>query len=133
MDTETNIFKLDKEFENCETCPNFQLLTIIKSNQTLLKDSENNPILRQTRAYIERFNKYGLSETSETMSTKAYDLKNLFEPLKDKLAFFEIAQLIDLLPLKAEEAYSLIPSLKEKLEEHELQNYLDRLKKMASY
>ena len=67
------------------------------------------------------------------MSTKATDLKNLFNPLKDKLAHFEEAQLIDLLPLKAEEAYSLIPSLKEKLEEHELQHYLDRLKKMASY
>ena len=129
MDIETNTFKLDKEFENCETCPNFQLFAIIKSNEILLKDSETNPILRQTKAYIERFNKYGLSE----MSTKATDLKNLFNPLKDKLAHFEEAQLIDLLPLKAEEAYSLIPSLKEKLEEHELQSYLDRLKKMASY
>ncbi len=129
MDIETNTFQLDKEFENCETCPNFQLFAIIKSNEILLKDSETNPILRQTKAYIERFNKYGLSE----MSTKATDLKNLFNPLKDKLAHFEEAQLIDLLPLKAEEAYSLIPSLKEKLEEHELQNYLDRLKKMASY
>jgi DNA-directed RNA polymerase subunit F len=129
MDIETNTFQLDKEFENCETCPNFQLFAIIKSNEILLKDSETNPILRQTKAYIERFNKYGLSE----MSTKATDLKNLFNPLKDKLAHFEEAQLIDLLPLKAEEAYSLIPSLKEKLEEHELQSYLDRLKKMASY
>ena len=129
MDIETNTFQLDKEFENCETCPNFQLFAIIKSNEILLKDSETNPILRQTKAYIERFNKYGLSE----MSTKATDLKNLFNPLKDKLAHFEEAQLIDLLPLKAEEAYSLIASLKEKLEEHELQSYLDRLKKMASY
>ena len=129
MDIETNTFQLDKEFENCETCPNFQLFAIIKSNEILLKDSETNPILRQTKAYIERFNKYGVPE----MSTKATDLKNLFNPLKDKLAHFEEAQLIDLLPLKAEEAYSLIPSLKEKLEEHELQSYLDRLKKMASY
>ena len=132
MDIETNTFKLDKEFEKCESCTNFQLFAILKGKDSLLNESEINPILGQTKAYIERFNKYGVPDSNEKLSTKAYYLRNLLWKPERKLSSFEEAQLIDLLPTSAEEAFSLIPSLKNKLDSTELQNYLDQLQKMSS-
>ena len=132
MDIETNSFKLDKEFEKCESCTNFQLFAILKGKDSLLNESEINPILGQTKAYIERFNKYGVPVSNEKLSTKAYYLRNLLCKAERKLSSFEEAQLIDLLPTSAEEAFSLIPSLKNKLDSTELQNYLDQLQKMSS-
>ncbi len=132
MDIETNSFKLDKEFEKCESCTNFQLFAILKGKDSLLNESEINPILGQTKAYIERFNKYGVPDSNEKLSTKAYYLRNLLWKPERKLSSFEEAQLIDLLPTSAEEAFSLIPSLKNKLDSTELQNYLDQLQKMSS-
>ena len=132
MDIETNSFKLDKEFEKCESCTNFQLFAILKGKDSLLNESEINPILGQTKAYIERFNKYGVPDSNEKLSTKAFYLRNLLWKPERKLSSFEEAQLIDLLPTSAEEAFSLIPSLKNKLDSTELQNYLDQLQKMSS-
>ena len=132
MDIETNSFKLDKEFEKCESCTNFQLFAILKGKDSLLNESEINPILGQTKAYIERFNKYGVPDSNEKLSTKAYYLRNLLWKPERKLSSFEEAQLVDLLPTSAEEAFSLIPSLKNKLDSTELQNYLDQLQKMSS-
>ena len=132
MDIETNTFKLDKEFEKCESCTNFQLFAILKGKDSLLNESEINPILGQTKAYIERFNKYGVPDSKDKLSTKAYDLRTLLWKPEKKLCSFEEAQLIDLLPTSAEEAFSLIPSLKNKLDSTELQNYLDQLQKMSS-
>ena len=132
MDIETNSFKLDKEFEKCESCTNFQLFAILKGKDSLLNESEINQTLGQTKAYIERFNKYGVPDSNEKLSTKAYYLRNLLWKPERKLSSFEEAQLIDLLPTSAEEAFSLIPSLKNKLDSTELQNYLDQLQKMSS-
>jgi DNA-directed RNA polymerase II subunit RPB4 len=132
MDIETNSFKLDKEFEKCESCTNFQLFAILKGKDSLLNESEINPILGQTKAYIERFNKYGVPDSNEKLSTKAYYLRNLLWKPERKLSSFEEAQLIDLLPTSADEAFSLIPSLRNKLDSNELQNYLDQLQKMSS-
>ena len=77
MDIETNTFKLDKEFEKCESCTNFQLFAILKGKDSLLNESEINPILGQTKAYIERFNKYGVPDSKDKLNTKAYDLRTL--------------------------------------------------------
>ena len=110
----------------------FSIICNFKGKDSLLNESEINPILGQTKAYIERFNKYGVPDSNEKLSTKAYYLRNLLWKPERKLSSFEEAQLIDLLPTSAEEAFSLIPSLKNKLDSTELQNYLDQLQKMSS-
>ena len=132
MDIDTISFKLDKEFEKCESCTNFQLFAILKGKESLLNESEINQTLGQTKAYIERFNKYGVPDSNEKLSTKAYYLRAVLWKPEKKLCSFEEAQLIDLLPTSADEAFSLIPSLRNKLDSNELQNYLDQLQKMSS-
>lgn len=73
-----------------------------------------NPIIVKTKEYIERFNKYGFPETAEKTSNKALDLRRILTVQNDKFSYFEIAQILDLLPQTSAEAFSLIPSLKEK-------------------
>ncbi|MCQ2815771.1 MAG: Rpb4 family DNA-directed RNA polymerase subunit [archaeon] len=95
------------------TCSYFEFYAILKdrSSQLTAIDYEKNPILYKTKEYIERFNKYGFQETSEKSSSKAVELRKILEA-DDKFERVEIAQIIDLLPQSADEAFSLIPSLK---------------------
>lgn len=127
---DNNYFKLDKEFANSETCSLYELYAIFKGSQ---KTDDLNPILSKTKQYAERFNKYGFPETSDKTSTKAIELRKILNPPRNKFSTVEKAQLLDLLPLKAEEAFCLIPSIRDKVEsEEEMQYYLDQLQKMAS-
>lgn len=129
---DNNYFKLDKEFINAETCSLFELYAIFKGSQKT-DDQDLNPILSKTKQYAQHFNKYGFPETSDKTSTKAIELRKILNPSRNKFSTVEKAQLLDLLPLKAEEAFCLIPSIRDKVEsEEDMQHYLDQLQKMAA-
>ncbi len=127
-----NYFKLDKEFQGCESCSLFELYAILKDKITKKNGSEQeiNSVLTKTKNYAERFNKYGFPETTEKTSAKALNLRAILNTAQRKFTPVEKAQLLDLLPQTAEEAKELIPSLKE-ITDSDLQNYLDQLQKMA--
>ena len=134
LEGNVNYFKLDKEFQGCESCSLFELYAILKDKITKKGGSEQemNSVLSKTKQYAERFNKYGFPETTEKTSTKALDLRQILNTPQKKCTPAEKAQLLDLLPQNASEAFALIPSLRAKLTESDMQNYLDQLQKMAS-
>ena len=134
LEGNVNYFKLDKEFQGCESCSLFELYAILKDKITKKGGSEQemNSVLSKTKQYAERFNKYGFPETTEKTSTKALDLRQILNTPQKKFTPAETAQLLDLLPQNASEAFALIPSLRAKLTESDMQNYLDQLQKMAS-
>ena len=59
-----NYFKLDKEFQGCESCSLFELYAILKDKITKKNGSEQeiNSVLTKTKNYAERFNKYGFEQ-----------------------------------------------------------------------
>jgi hypothetical protein len=70
-------------------------------------------IVSKCTKYVERFNKFGTSDNHDSAVAKALALRQTlekYEYLKD----YERAQLINLAPHTAEEAFCLVPSLKEK-------------------
>lgn len=133
MDLNANYFKLDKEFQGCESCSLFELYAILKDKITKKNGAEQemNSVLTKTKNYAERFNKYGFPETAEKTSAKALNLRSILNTAQRKFTPVEKAQLLDLLPQTAEEAFALIPSLEDKLSASDMQNYLDQLQKMA--
>lgn len=111
-----NYFKLDKEFQGCESCSLLELYSIFKDKYTkkIFEESEINPIVAKTKQYCEMFNKYGFPETSEKISAKALEVRKTLGDKNSPFTPVEKVQLIDLLPQRAEEAFSLIPSLQER-------------------
>jgi len=71
-----------------------------------------NQIFNLNLQYAERFNKYGISEDLTKMAEKGVAIRELIGDAG--LDQFEECLIINLLPLDANEAFSLIPSLKEK-------------------
>lgn len=133
IDENENYFKLDKEFQGCESCSLFELYAILKDKITKKNGTEQemNSVLTKTKNYAERFNKYGFPETTEKTSNKALNLRSILNTAQRKFTPVEKAQLLDLLPQTAEEAFTLIPSLEKKLNASDMQNYLDQLQKLA--
>jgi hypothetical protein len=71
-----------------------------------------NYIFNLNLQYAERFNKYGMNDDVQKMAEKGIAIRELLGDAG--LDASEETLIINLLPLDAEEAFSLIPSLKEK-------------------
>lgn len=82
----------------------------MKKNQLLNLNS--NPVIYKTMQYVERFNKFGMVDDFNKGASKGSNLKQIIA--KIGLDAEEESFLLNLLPMKAEEAFSLMPSLKEK-------------------
>ena len=92
----------------------YGLYAVLKNRGSLItgKGLDENSVLEKTNQYIEKFNKYGTHETIEKASSLALELWNIVD--KPEFNNFEKVQLLDLAPVSADEAFSLIPSLRTK-------------------
>ena len=72
----------------------------------------NNSVFNKTLQYAERFNKYGYIEDFEKGAQKGVKIRKCLA--EAKLDNDEEELLINLLPMKSEEAITLIPSLRDK-------------------
>ena len=70
-------------------------------------------IFKKTLNYFERFNKVNF-ESFEKNSQRSQEIRRILEENDLNLSSVEKSQLINLLPQKANEAFTLIPSLREK-------------------
>ena len=73
--------------------------------------------------------RYTVPHLFDKMAQKGISIRKLVSDAK--LNKIEEAMLINLLPLDAEEAFSLIPSLREKLTKDHLQYFLNELVKIS--
>ena len=119
---ETNV-ELTKEFINnkeCHICTMLELLTLMKADDQ--KGIKDNDIVKVTKEYLNTFNRYNLSSGSN-ITEIPYKIRQALD--KNKIfSAVESAQLMDLAPTTAEEAFLLIPSLKKKLKAEEMEEYL---------
>ena len=128
-----NYIELTKEFEGgrAQPCSIIELISLFKNDEKSgVKPLDDIPVDKATKEYILLFNKYGISEN---VANKAYNIRRIFTSGDNKFNSYEATSLIDLVPTKAEEAFSLIPTLKKKenLNQGEMQKYLDKLNKEA--
>lgn len=102
------------EFINAHYCTIYELSAILREKQTkLYKSSSNmNYNFNLNLQYAERFNKYGTNDELTKMASKAMAIRDLMGDAG--LSPTEESLIINLLPLDAEEAFSLIPTLKDK-------------------
>ena len=126
--------KLDKDFLESQYCTIYELQVLLtdkqnKISKTQLNSMNNNSVFTQTLEYAERFNKYGFVDDFEKGAQKGIRIRNILA--EAKLDQDEESMIINLLPMKAEEAFGLMPSLKEKIKEEDLQYYLDELIKLS--
>ena len=105
-----NAIELTKEFINQQPCSIIELVSLFKNDEkTGLKPLDDNQIVKQTKEYLNIFNKYGIPEN---VANKAYNIRRIFVTGEEKQTPIEQTLLVDLVPSKADEAYSLIPTLK---------------------
>ena len=131
-DKDVNL-ELTKEFKDeirkgtCEICPMVDVLSLFKSDeQKGIRDIEHN-IVKETKEYLNTFNRYGVSTTNPT--EVPFRLRKILDYDEKKFSASELVLLLDLSPTTVEEAFSLIPSLKTKLKAEEMADYLDKLNK----
>ena len=126
-----NSIILTEEFKhNCQAITFLEFLSLFKGDKDNL---EENPVVKDTKDYVETFNRYG---KMDNLSTKACKVRKIFSDVykenedgeKEEL-FDGIEQtlLIDLAPSTADEAFKLIPTLIGKIKAEELQEKLDIL------
>ena len=128
-----NYIELTKEFANgrAQPCSIIELISLFKNDEKSgIKPLDDIPVVKDTKEYIYLFNKYGISEN---IANKAYNIRRIFNNEDNKFTSYETTSLVDLVPTKVEEAFSLIPSLKKKdnLTRGEMQKLLDELNKEA--
>jgi len=73
-----NQFKFHIEFMNVDYCSIFELYAILKDRNTKLTKISNpqiDQIFNKTLSYVERFNKFGFTETSDKAASKAVELR----------------------------------------------------------
>lgn len=131
-DYNTSRVKLDKEFQESQACSIFELQVILTDKKNKMSKSQNiinNPVFSKTLEYTERFNKYGIVEDFDKGAQKALRIKNILG--NANLDKDEHSVIINLLPMKVEEAFGLMPSLREKISEDEMQTCLDELIKQS--
>ena len=112
-----SVFKLDKEFLGAKYCSIFELYIVLKDKNTKLSKISNpqiDQIFNKTLQYVERFNKFGFPDNSDRAAAKAVELRRILENNRVDFSEVEKSQLMNLLPQKAEEAMSLIPTLNDK-------------------
>ena len=123
--------KLTPEFisHQVQPCSIIELISLFKNDEKNgLKPFDDNPVVKATKDYLIKFNKYGISES---IANKAYTTRRIFRTKEDQFNALEQTSLVDLVPSTADEAFHLIPTLKnrEDLSNEEMQNLLDTLNK----
>ena len=121
-----NAIELTDEFKNQQPCSIIELVSLFKNDEKKGgRPLDDNPIVKQTKEYLNIFNKYGVPEN---VTTKAYNIRRIFSTSK-KFTPVEQTLLVDLAPSKADEAIKLIPTLNDKsnLTRDELGKYLETL------
>ena len=123
--------KLTPEFisHQVQPCSIIELISLFKNDEKNgLKPFDDNPVVKATKDYLIKFNKYGISES---IANKAYTTRRIFRTKEDQFNALEQTSLVDLAPSTVDEAFHLIPTLKnrEDLSNEEMQNLLDTLNK----
>ena len=122
-----NAIELTDEFKNQQPCSIIELVSLFKNDEKNgVKPLDDNPIVKETKEYLNIFNKYGVPEN---VTNKAYNIRRIFSTPDEKFTPVEQTLLVDLVPSKADEAFKLIPTLKAKsnLTSEELEKYLEPL------
>ena len=110
----TDEFKEDLREEKCECCAMIDVLCFFKNDEKKgIKDYEND-VVKQTKEYLNTFNRYGINTTNSTEIP--FRLRKILDYQKGVFSQVELSLLLDLAPTTAEEAFSLIPSLKKKIQ-----------------
>ena len=121
----TDEFKEDLREEKCECCAMIDILCFFKNDEKKgIKDYEND-VVKQTKEYLNTFNRYGINTTNSTEIP--FRLRKILDYQKGVFSQVELSLLLDLAPTTAEEAFSLIPSLKKKFKAEEMNDYLQKL------
>ena len=121
----TDEFKEDLREEKCECCAMIDVLCFFKNDEIKgIKDYEND-VVKQTKEYLNTFNRYGINTTNSTEIP--FRLRKILDYQKGLFSQVELSLLLDLAPSNAEEAFSLIPSLKKKFKAEEMNDYLQKL------
>ena len=126
-----NEIKLTPEFlsSHAQPCSIIELISLFKNDEKNgLKPFDDNPVVKATKDYLIKFNKYGISES---VANKAYTTRRIFRTKEDQFSSLEQTSLVDLAPSNVDEAKHLIPTLKDKkdLSDEEFQSLLDTLNK----
>lgn len=66
------------EFMNGQYCSVFELYTILKDKNlkmSKISSSQVNPVFNKTLSYVERFNKFGFPESTDSAGLKALEIR----------------------------------------------------------
>ena len=119
----TDEFKEDLREEKCECCAMIDVLCFFKNDEKKgIKDYEND-VVKQTKEYLNTFNRYGINTTNSTEIP--FRLRKILDYQKGVFSQVELSLLLDLALFRS--AFSLIPSLKKKFKAEEMNDYLQKL------
>ena len=123
-------FKAKIESKEINICTMVELISLFRNCDKNEKNEKRNPdyeneVVKMTRDYLDKFNKYGISQNREDIP---FHLRRLLQS-KKVFTKLEEALIIDIAPANAEEAFSLIPSLKSKIKSDEMNEILNELNK----